>query len=120
MIAMKEAERASWKYRAIEATRGPQSQLGAILLAALGKQRNTRPQFVGSATITSDGFIMCSFIGKDGRHHMGAFVGDVADLVRNFRGLADHLKLNDLERVEMFAAVKQWIAVDYRANKNLF
>ncbi len=114
-----EAARATWQYRAIAATRGNQSKLGTILIAILGRQRQTRPQFGSSATITSDGFVMSRFIGRDGEGHEGAFVCGVADLTRNFRGLADHLKLRDGERGEMFTALRQWIALDYRANKDL-
>ena len=109
-----EMERASWQFRAIEATHGPKSKLGAILLAVLERQRRTRPQFVGKATITSDGFVMCSFTDKHGNHHLGAFVCEVDELVRNFSGLADHLKLDDIERLQMFAALRNWIATDYR------
>jgi hypothetical protein len=114
-----EKDRASWQYRAVEATRGPETKLGAILLAVLDKQRRTIPQFRGKATITSDGFVMCNFLAKDGGLRLGAFVCDVDDLVRNFRGLADHLKLSDAERKEMFQAVRNWIGTDYRSNKDL-
>lgn len=112
----RERERASWQYRAIEATQGPNTKLGAILLAVLRKQRNTRPQFVGSATITSDGFIMCDFIAGNGRYHYGAFVCAVEDLVHNFRGLAEHLRLKDSEAEEMFNEVRSWIGRDYRVD----
>lgn len=120
IIDKQEAERATWQYRAVEATGGPKSLLGAILLAVLKKQRNTRPQFIGNATITSDGFVMCSFVTRDGEHKHSAFVCDVPDLVRNFRGLADHLKLTDAERNELFLAVRNWIATDYRIKREFF
>lgn len=115
-----ERERASWQYRAIEATQGPRSMLGAILLAVLGKQRRTVPQFRGQATITSNGFVLCDYLDKSGQIRFGAFLCDVADLTRNFRGLADHLRLTDAERVEMFDALRNWIAKDYRAIRDGF
>ena len=110
----------TWQYRAVQATRGNQSQLGAILIDVLHKSGNRKPRFVGPANITSDGFVMCSFVSRDGVFYMGALVAPVSDLVRNFRGLADHLKLNDAERIEMFAEVRKWIGRDYRRNTALF
>jgi hypothetical protein len=115
-----EEERATWQYRAVAATKGNQSQLGCILLAVIGKNAKHPPQFICGASITSDGFIMCSFVDRDGVGHMGAFVGSVSDLVTNFRGLADFLKLNDVDRTEMFDKVRAWIKTDYRTKKTLF
>lgn len=115
----RERERAHWKYRAVKATNGPNTRLGAILLAVLKKQRGTLPRFASSAVVTSDGFILCTFTTREGVIHNGAFVGSVADLVANFRGLADHLKLTDAERTEMFNAVRGWIAHDYRPDTEL-
>lgn len=115
-----ERERASWQYRAIAATRGNQSRLGCILLACLGRNAKHPPAFGANAIITSDGFVMAHFVGKDGRGHHGALVGEISDLVGNFRGLADHLKLSDIDRKEMFDKVRQWISLDYRIKKELF
>jgi hypothetical protein len=111
-----ERQRAAWQFRAIQATEGPRTKLGRILLAVLRKQRNSRPQFVGSATITSDGFVTCDFIDQHGQYHYGDFVCDVADLVHNFRGLAEHLRLKDAEAEAMFQEVRNWIGRDYRVD----
>jgi hypothetical protein len=112
-----EREKASWQYRAIEVTRGPGTKTGAILLAVLGKQRATVPQFRGSARITSDGYMLCNFMSRSGQIHMSAFVGSVEEVVANFRRLADHLKLTDAERTEMFTKLREWVGTDYRSNK---
>lgn len=110
-------QRETWQYRAVEATGGNQSKLGAIVLAILGKfPPSGRNMFGRTCTITSDGYVMADFTDRDGELHLGAFVGDVADLIRNFRGLADHLKLKDAERQEMFAELRKWIAKDWRSN----
>lgn len=100
----------NWKEKALAATRG--SQFGAILCAATGTDAPA-PCFTSKASITSDGFVMADFTGADGRQHMGAFVGSVADLVKNSVGLADHLKLNSGDRAELFAAVRGWIEADH-------
>lgn len=114
-----ERQRATWQYRAVEATRGNQSQLGCILLAVLAKAADNPPKITGSATITSDGYVLANFTGRDGIPRHQAFICDVEDLQRNFSGLADHLKLSDADRVAMFGEVKKWIWKDFRANSTL-
>lgn len=110
--------RENWVFRAIEATQG--TKLGAIFLAMIEKQRRTRPQFRGKATITSDGFVMCDFIDRHNVLHLGALVCTVEELVANLRGLAEHLRLNDDEAQAMFQKAREWIAVDYRmGNDNM-
>lgn len=112
-----ERERATWQYRAIAATKGNTSRLGCILLAVLGRNAKHPPWFGANAVITSDGYVLSHFTGKDGVMHYGAFVGSVNDLVKNFRGLAEHLKLSDKEQAEMFVQLQQWIQRDYRIVK---
>jgi hypothetical protein len=100
----------NWQDRAKAATKG--SQLGAMLRAALG-ETIPAPCFTGKAVITSDAFVMCNFLGSDGRAHHGAFVGSARDLARNISGLAAHLKLTDEEKKEMLTTFREWIATDY-------
>jgi hypothetical protein len=104
----------SWQWKAIEATQAHTSQLGAILLAALDMGRNKLPRFGRKAIITAEGAVVAPFITRASEFHAHAFVCSVADLIRNFRGLADHLKLSDTERTEMFTTVRRWCATDYR------
>lgn len=108
-----ELERASWQYKAIQATAGNQTRLGTILLAAIGRSAKHPPWFGNSAVITSDSFVMCDFTDKRYTQHSGAFVCSVTELRDNFRGLADHLKLGDKDREAMFAKVREWISHDY-------
>jgi hypothetical protein len=104
----------SWQWRAIEATQAHKSKLGCILLACIGRGQNKVPRFGRQAIITSDGYVTCPFLDRHGEGHAHSLVCTVDDLVRNFRGLADHLKLSDEERIEMFAAVRKWVSTDYR------
>ena len=100
----------NWKERALAATRG--TQLGAILHCATQTECEA-PCFTSKAIITSDGFVQANFTGADGRNHHSAFVGSVSDLVRNVRGLADHLKLDDADKAELFKVAREWIVIDY-------
>lgn len=100
----------TWKHKALAATQG--SQFGAILHAATGTEKEA-PAFTGKAIVTSDGFVQANFVGKDGRAHHGAFVGSLVDLRDNTLGLAAQLKLAADDRRALFAAVHDWVAVDY-------
>jgi hypothetical protein len=101
----------TWKDKALAATRG--SQFGAIIRCALGRDLEAVPRFVGKASVTSDGFIMCNFIDRDGDGYHGAFVGAKSDLTRNFRGLSDHLKLNDKDRAAFRKVLTTWLGTDW-------
>lgn len=107
----------TWKDRVVSATRGNQTQLGTILLAALDRNvEGDFPQFGEHATVTSDGFITCNFIARDGRSHFGAFVGSVSDFTANLRALSKHLGLTKEEREELLDVALSWIKADYRSN----
>ena len=105
---------ATWKDNALAATRG--TQLGAIIACALNVERDATPRFVGNACVTSDGFMTCNFVDRNGAGHLGAFVSAVPDLAQNVRGLAEHLHLDAPDCAALFALVQSWIATDYRSN----
>jgi hypothetical protein len=91
-------------------THRTQSQLGCILVAVLGQNDpNIVPRFEGKAHVTSDGYVMCSFITRDYQYKMSAFVGSLADLELNVRGIANHAKLNPKERLQFYGAVQAWL-----------
>jgi hypothetical protein len=110
--------RGKWQLKAIKATKAHQSRLGAILLACLNLGRDKLPRFGTKAIVTSDGYILVDFWDKTGQYHHGAFAGDLQEMIDNFRGLADHLKLPDRDRWELFTAVRGWIVADYRTLEN--
>lgn len=101
-----------WKEDLLDATDG--TRTGAIARCALG--RNTEhlcPRYTGKASITSDRYVMCDFVDRDGRFHHGAFVGGVEELTANIVGVADHLRLSPPRRAEWFRVCRAWIAQDY-------
>lgn len=113
------AQRQTWEYRAIMATQGPRSQLGAIVLAVLGKQRMTAPAFGAHAIIMEDGAVLADFMDRNGVEHGARRICSVQELTDNFSRLADTLLLSDEDRIAMFAKVRAWIFKDYRKDKNL-
>ena len=108
----------TWQERALEATRG--SQFGAILQCAIdlgvpGHPKRNAPAFLNRATVTSDGFVCCDFVDRDGRYRIGAFVGSYADLERNITGLTFHLHLGEADTAAVRKTLGGWIATDYRS-----
>lgn len=110
-----EAARASWQYKAIAHTRGNSTPTGCIVLAILNKVAKHPPWLNGTATITREGLILADFVARDYTLTRSFLVGPVQSIVADFNRLADEIKLVDAERLEMFAALRQWIAVDERA-----
>ncbi len=97
----------------LQASKG--SQLGAIIRCAYGIERDAMPRFEGKASVTSDGYVMCNFVARNGDHHMGAFVGDMADFERNVEGIAKHCALDADERKAFLATMRGWIGTDWRS-----
>lgn len=101
-----------WQNKALHATQG--TQFGAIIRCALGVEGLLVPRYSGKASVTSDGFVMCDFIDKNGEGHFGAFVGAFGDLTGNVSGLSDHLALSVVERAEFRAVIVAWVGTDWR------
>jgi hypothetical protein len=101
--------------RIMSATRN--FKFGAIIACAAGVADEACPRFVGKASVTSDGFVMCDFVDHDGDYHHGAFVGAMADLTRNITGLTDHLGLDAKEGAELGAVLDGWTGSDHRQRK---
>ena len=110
---------ARWQDRVVEAARGNGTRLGTILLCALGREPDAVPRFTGRASITSDGFVMCNYVARDGVAHASALVGSVDDLRANVIGLADHLRLSAIDRHSLYVVVQRWIATDYRSDPGM-
>lgn len=108
--------RALLKTELVLETRG--TQFGAILAAALGFKIDG-PHFVGKAIVTSDGFVQCNFVDRNGVARHSAFVGSVEDLVRNTKGFADYRKLDETDRNALYSAIHGWVAIDYSNGRAL-
>jgi hypothetical protein len=103
-----------WKTRVLNGTHGTQS--GAILRLAFGQNDDQCPRYEGKASVTSDGYLMCNFVDKDGDLHWGAFVGDVAGLARMHANVTRHFKLTAPQSVELGDAIDDWAGSGWRSN----
>lgn len=90
------------------------THFGAILACAAEEPGESCPRFVGKASVTSDGFVLCDFVDRDGTFHHGAFVGALSDLKKNACGLVDHLGLDAKEGLELGAVLDGWVGQDFR------
>jgi hypothetical protein len=125
--------RATWQARALHEAKG---LTGMVLLSVLshtydeallvllpivfpGYVEPALPVLSSCGKIDKTGAVVADVIRKD--HHV---VKDVvlyrtdADLQNDFRRLADRLKLNDSDRVEMFKCVQRWLVADRRLDPN--
>lgn len=106
------APSSDWLQRALVASRG--TRTGAILACAAGVE-HPAPHFVGKASVTSDGFLMCDFVDREDGYHHGAFVGSASDLDSNIDGLARFLRFSREDSVALRALIARWTATDYRS-----
>lgn len=110
-----EAARRDWRFRIIAATRGNQSLLGCIVLAALDKEPEHPPYFRGHATITEQGDFICDFVSKDGTYNHDTRISTDEQIARNIVGLTVACNFTDEERIEFLARFNDWIGVDNRS-----
>lgn len=107
-----------WKTSCIRATDSNKTLLGCFVLAIFGLQHDIKPPRFGRvAVIDAQGILYSNMQDKDGKIHPNHCLGPVQDVIDNFRGLADHLKLSDADRVALFGELKKWIKHDARANQ---
>lgn len=101
-----------WKWRVVRASMG--STTGLVVMAMLAKEPKNGPAFGQWCNIDKDGFVE-SQVRREGRWHPPIQIGSVADVRDNLRRLADHCKLPDIERIELFEEFRKWIRRDHRA-----
>lgn len=103
------------KNKIVAASRG--TMTGALVACALGLERDALPRYVGTGIITSDGWLMCNFVDRDGTFHPGAFVGAADDLAANIAHLARYMKLGEADGKELAKIMGDWIGQNYRAQR---
>jgi hypothetical protein len=73
------------------------------------------PFLYGPAKIDKYGRVLCGLVDKLGHNRGQSVIYETeGEMLKDVRDLADRLKLNDDDRVQMVGAVKQWIVADRR------
>lgn len=108
-------EQGTWQYKAVLAARGNQTLLGCIILQIIGKQPKHPPMITGLAMIDEDGVTWAPWLSTRGKAGL-APLGMITDIRDEFRRLADYLKLDDQERIDMFDELRKWVDFDARAD----
>jgi len=121
--------RASWQARVLAAVGG---HMGAVVTSVLahnfdeamptllrlvfpGFTSIAAPFYCTAAKIAKSGHIVADAVTRDGRIVKDAKVFENELQMRDaFRKLADHLKLNDADRIELFKCVQRWVVADRR------
>lgn len=102
-----------WQWRTIRASFG--TTTGAILRAVLGHQSKVGLAFGSYCDITKGGVCWTMVRYRKGEPFSWVALGEITAVRDNLRHLADHCKLNDRDRTEMFVSLKKWIRRDDRA-----
>ena len=113
-------ERRSWQYRALAYAKGNKSNVGAIVIAMLGRYTAGRGYHPGGFRILQDGRIVGLARGtlqEKWEHEL--VYKSVDELNATFRGLAVALHLTDDEIKAMFEEVRKFIFKDDRARSYL-
>lgn len=126
---------ATWQVRCLRAAQGKfasvlltifffnyYEQAQYLMWSAYGRNRDIAfPFHTGGATIVNSGQVVCDLnVGRLGdrlkvRRNVKVFDTE-GELIREFRGLADKLKLDDADRTAMTDTIKNWIVCDLRIN----
>ncbi len=121
--------RASWQARVLGAVGG---HMGAVVLSVLshnfdeamptllrmvfpGFTSINAPFYCSAGKVAKSGHIVADAVTKHGEIVKDAKVFDSKLQMRDaFRRLADHLKLSDPDRTELFKCVQRWVVADRR------
>ena len=78
-------------------------------------ERIEPPLFTGFARILQDGRVVCDYMSSKYAVQVNALVYETeAELIKEFRDIADRLKFSDADRKAMFADLKRWVSRDDR------
>lgn len=94
-------------------------QITLPLLHAFGRIEPPLPCLISSGRVAKSGAVFAKVMFENGSTEFLVFYRSEIELRDNFRRLADRGKLSDLERIEMFAALRRWIVADFRLDPNM-
>jgi len=119
--------RDTWQGRCVSVARGRTAMVlmsvlchsyeeAAVLLYQLifGSDKVNAPYLESCGRIARNGTIVARVRGRNALIKEEVIYSSEIMLRDDFRRLADELKLNDADRVELFGAVKRWVVADRR------
>jgi|SRR5690242_2738007 len=106
----------AWKWRVLRASLGTTE--GAVIMAIIGKTPALGPCYGETCDILPTGIVVTKHR-INGKWTELRPIGSIVALRDSIRRLADHCKLPDNERVELFAELSKWVRKDYRAVSTL-
>lgn len=125
--------RASWQARVIAGTGGHEAAVVLSMLAHSyddamptllrlvfpGFTSIVAPFYCSAAKLDKAGRVVADVVTKTGQIVKDAKVFDTEIQMRDvFRRLADRLKLNDQDRIELFKCAQRWVVADRRLDPN--
>jgi hypothetical protein len=103
---------------AIIAKRWPEA-LEILLRVVFESFRDIGRPFIRSrAIVQKDGSVIAEVVPRIGPPRWQIVYDSEAEMVKEFRDIADRLRLDDAERVEMTETLKMWVAADRRVDFN--
>lgn len=106
-----------WTWRVLVAS-FPTRSMGPMVRAVLGKQMARGPKLSLQATIGQSGMVYAGLKHDDQVVSYQHPLGDVKAIRDEFRRLADHCRLNDAERIELFTELRKWMGKDLRSEED--
>lgn len=88
-----------------------------LLRVAFPGFRDIQRPFISSpATIVRAGKVAAWAVDRAGLSSIKIIYETEAEMIKEFRDLADRLKLSDAERTELTSALRRWVVADQRIN----
>lgn len=98
----------------IHATEGNKSFLGMVVMAVFGRTASNPPRLVSGTEIDKGGVVWGTFHDRNGTVAIVPLC-TTEQITSDFRYLADHVRLDDRERENLFFELKAWLGRDHRA-----
>ncbi len=77
------------------------------------------PFLISSGRVAKSGRVIAKCVDKSGTIFWAKLYRNEVELRDDFRKLADKLQMDDIERQEMFAAIRRWVVADFRLDPNM-
>jgi hypothetical protein len=97
----------------------PEAMTTLLCIAYPGFTSIQAPFYCTAAKISKAGRVVADLVQRDGAIVKDAevFMGEMV-MQHEFRWLADRLKLNDADRIELFKCAQRWVVADRRLDPN--